>query len=185
MEVMVQLKGFNELAEALKQLPDNIAKNALKSAVAAGGRIVRDEAKSRIGGGGPSNITGTLKRSLYVKFIRELSAPHRAVYFVGARQAYNYNTRAGSKKVKEYGKFDAYYARWVEFGHFSRPAGKQLKRGRGRTAAIQTMLATGQVHWIQGKPFLRPAFEASKGRAIDAMSAKLRERLERFRVQGK
>lgn len=179
MDVQIKLQGFAELAAALKDLPDNIAKNALRAAVASGAKIVRDDAKSRIGSN-PGNITGTLRRSLYMKQIRELSGLQRQTFFVGARQGKKYQS-VGKRGRSQ----DAYYAKWVEFGHFSRPANGRLARGRGRTAALQADVAAGRVHWIAGRPFLRPAFDASKERAIGAMAAKLRERLERFRVKGR
>ena len=39
------ISGLKELQEALKQLPQNIARNVLRGAVSAGAALVRDEAK--------------------------------------------------------------------------------------------------------------------------------------------
>lgn len=178
MDVQIKLTGFAELAAALKELPDNIARNGLRAAVSAGAKVVRDEAKSRIGSD-PQNDTGTLKRSLYQKQIRELSGLGRQTFFVGVRQGKNYQS-VGKKGRSQ----DAYYGKWVEFGHFSRSM-KNANRGQRNNAALEAAVRSGKVRWVPGHPFLRPAFEMSRGRAIDAMAAKLRERLERFRVQGK
>lgn len=188
MDVEIKLQGFDELLSKLRDMPDNVARNAIRSAVAAGGRIIRDEAKANIGRGGgfPDMDTGTLRRSMYVKYIREASGPQRATFYVGARQGYNARRRTGSKKVQSGGKFDAYYAKWVELGHWSRkPGGGQLKRGRGRAAAIQAAAARGDIHYIEGKPFLVPAFIARKEDAIKAMGDVIAARIVRYRVQGK
>lgn len=199
MEVTIQLQGFAELAAALKTLPDNIARNALRSAVAAGAAEVRVAAKANALA---MRDTGTLARSIYQKQIRELSSLQRQTFYVGVRSG---------RKLKKYGKSKlsvaseegAFYGRLVEFGHWSRPAGKHQLRDRGgragsgrwvfnrlsqakdRSTTIERMAAAGQIHWIPPHPFLRPAFDAKKGAAIEAMAKKIRARLERFKVQGK
>ncbi|MBK7082354.1 MAG: HK97 gp10 family phage protein [Betaproteobacteria bacterium] len=182
MEVTIQLQGFAELAAALKTLPDNIARNALRSAVAAGAAEVRVAAKANALA---MRDTGTLARSIYQKQIRELSSLQRQTFYVGARKGKN--LQAGRTFGKQGSKtrtasMDAYYARWVEFGHFSRPSGGgRIPRGAGRAAVT----SSSAVHWIPPHPFLRPAFDSRKGAAIEAMARKLRDRLERFKVHGK
>lgn len=174
----IQLRGFAELAAKLRDMPDNISRNALRSAVAAGAAVVRDEAKARIGTD-PKIDTGTLKRSLYIKQIRELSGLTRQTFYVGARQGKRY-----AKMGKKGRSADAYYAKWVELGHFTR-AVKSSNRGQRNNAALEAAVRSGKVKWVPGHPFLRPAFELKRGAAIDSIAAKLRERLERYRVQGK
>lgn len=177
MDVTFELKGFEGLRDGLRELPDDISRNALRAACGAGAAVVRTEARLLA----PRGATGTLKRSIYSKQIRELSGYGRQTFYVGARQGKQYQKR-GKKQLSA----DAFYARFIEFGHFTRPAGGgRLARGRGRTEKLQAQLAAGQVHWVPPQPFLRPAFESKKEAATGAMAVKLRERLERFRTSGK
>lgn len=176
MEVTIQLKGFDELAAKLREMPQDIARNALRSSVSAGAAVIRDEAKLQA-----PVLSGTLRRAMYIKQIRELSDAQRQTFYVGARQGKRY------QKVGKKGRnYDAFYARFVEFGHFTRPpGGGQLKRGRGRVQSLQIMLANKSIKFVDPDPFLGPAFREKKDAAINSMAAKLRERIERFRVQGK
>lgn len=175
MNVTIQLKGFAELAAKLREMPDNINRNALRSAVGAGAAAVRDETKFRA----PVE-TGTLKRAIYIKQIREKSSLTQQTFYVGARQG------QGERKVGKKGlNRDAYYARWVEGGHkivarFKKKYESFKLRGRGRLTGLVLRRAqsTGRV---RPHRFLAPAFESKRQAAIDAMAAKLRERIERYR----
>ena len=104
------ITGLKELQEALKQLPANIARNALRGAVNAGATVIRKEAQARA----PKD-TGVLRRALYQKQIRELSSAVQQTFFVGVRQG------KSAKKTKK-GTLDAFYGRFVEFGTSKMPA---------------------------------------------------------------
>ena len=178
MQTTIELKGFKELAEALRDLPGNISKNALRSAVGAGAAVIRVEAKSNAQ---RMADTGTLARSIYQTQIREQSTPEKQVYYVGARQGKQYQ-KMGKKQVNK----DAYYARWVELGHWSRPSGggyiKARAGTRGREAALNALSASGAIRWVPAHPFLRPAFDVKHTAAIDAIAAKITERLAQIKV---
>jgi HK97 gp10 family phage protein len=179
--VEVKLTGFKELADALKELPANISKNVLRSAVGAGAAVVRVEAKNNALA---MKKTGTLARSIYQKQIRELSGPEKQTFFVGARSGKLYQ-KVGKKGVNK----DAYYARWVELGHFSRPskANKKLLRKAGRFEAQNINLAvaveSGVIHWIPARPFLRPAFDVKKEQAVEAIGQKIAARLQTIKAK--
>lgn len=184
MEFEVQLKGFKELADALRELPDNISKNVLRSAVGAGAAEIRVEARNnalRI------KRSGTLARSIYQKQIRELSDQGKQTFFVGARRGKKYQ-RVG-KKGKNLSA-DAYYAPFVEFGHFTRQPGgakrlRQTNRGEANNPLLASQVRAGQVKWVPPSPFLRPAFDTKKEAAIEAMAKKLAERILQYKVKGK
>lgn len=167
MEGIVKLQGFKELAEQLKQLPQRLAANALRAAAAAGAAEVRKEAKKLapvytgpVSQGHPP--PGTLKRAIYSGYNRRRSQPHAAVAIVSVRQ--------GKRE-----KHDAYYARWVEFGHFTAtPKGAGSLRARRKAAR-----ESGAARWVAARPFLRPAFEVARDRAIQAVADKISERLKR------
>lgn len=107
----VKITGLKELNDALKELPDRIAKNTLRGAVAAGAAVIRKEARNKapvytgsVADGHPP--PGTLRRSVYQKQIRELSSVVKQTFFVGVRTG-----AAAAKKG-----LDAFYWRFVEFG---------------------------------------------------------------------
>ena len=181
MQTTIELKGFKELAEALRTLPDKLAGNTMKQAVSAGAQVIQAEMKNNAS---RMADTGTLARSIYRKFIPELSANYKVVYFVAPRQAYNYRTKIGDKRVKAGAKNDAYYARWVELGHWSRPSGgKAIKvraGARGREAELNRLSAAGQIKWVGPHSFMRPAFDTQKERAIGALGLILELRLQRL-----
>jgi HK97 gp10 family phage protein len=146
------IQGLSELSAALKELPQRIGKSVLRGAVSAGAAVVKSTAKNMAPvATGPlsegHSPPGTLKRAIYQKQISELSDINRQVFYVGVRLAKNGSI--GSKNVKAYGRFDAYYWRWIEFG-------------TSKMAA---------------KPFLRPAFELSKYAAMDAIENELAKRI--------
>lgn len=184
MTITVQLTGFKELADALKDLPQNIAKNHLRSAVSAAAMVVRNEAKVLA----PVD-TGTLRRSMYIKQIFEKCGPTKQVYYVGARQGRQYRehievTKGG--KVKKVKNQDAFYARFVEFGHFTRRPGGRLRktnRGQANNQQLADEVQAGKVRWVAPQPFLRPAFYNKQSAAIEAMKAKLKARIEEYRAK--
>jgi len=177
MELTVQLHGFAELVAGLRELPDKVSRTILSKAVSAGALVVQQQMKQNAEG---MRDTGTLARSIYRKYIRELSGPETKVFFVAPRQGKQYQKMGKKKNVSK----DAYYARFVEFGHFTRPPGTHLnKRGLVRAnkigrnsnrggvdnAALADQVQSGAVKWVPAQPFMRPAFDAKKEAAIDAM----------------
>lgn len=144
-----QVSGLKELNAALKQLPDNIAKNVLRGATSAGAAVIRKEARQRapvytgdVQGNHPP--PGTLKKSVYQSQRRNLSSLVKQVFHVGVRTGKGLKDKAGRS-------VDAYYWRFVEFG-------------TSKMAA---------------RPFLRPAFEAKKLAAVEAIKDYLAQRIPR------
>lgn len=162
MDFSAELVGFKELAETLRELPGNLGKNVLRSAVMYGALAIQDEAKQNAL---RMKKTGTLARSIYRKQIRELSGPEKQTVYVGARSGklYQKNGKKGTGR-------DAYYAKWVELGHFTRPA-------KGQRATRNGVIAHG-VRWVPGRPFLRPAFDARKELAVESIGLKISDRLK-------
>lgn len=170
-----KLSGFRELAEGLRELPQRLAANALRAAAGAGAAEIRREAKrlapiytGEVAQGHPP--PGTLQKSIYSGHSRSRSKPHSAVAIVSVR-------RTG--KGKQAG---AFYASWVEFGHFARGPKSVGKSKAGKAAAR----AAGLVRWVPPRPYLRPAIDNASRRAIEAVGAKLRARLqvEAARIHG-
>lgn len=150
MAELVNISGLRELQAALKELPERVAKNALRASVYAGAKIVRDDAKQRapiftgpvIQGHPPP---GTLKKSVIMKQIPEQSGKFHQTFYVAVRHGKKYQ-KVGKKEINR----DAFYWRFVEFGTANMAA----------------------------RPFMRPAFEAQKLAAVEAIKAKLADRIE-------
>ena len=142
--------GLSELAAALRELPQRIGRNVLRGAVAAGAAEVRVEAKNKA-----PVYTGDV-----TKGHPPLGTLKRAIYQKqirelsdNQRQVFYVGVRQG-KKYRNQGKKgnlsqDAYYWRWVEFG-------------TSKMAA---------------RPFLRPAFEATKVAAVERIKEYMAERI--------
>jgi HK97 gp10 family phage protein len=153
MAEMMHVSGLSELKRALSELPNRVATKQLRAAVLSGAVIVRDAAKiiapistGPVATGHPP--PGTLRRAIYMARSNRDRGPGKEVAHVFVRQAPNGS--AGKKGVKKYGKLDAYYWRWVEFG-------------TSKMAA---------------HPFMRPAFEANKERAVEAIKTRLAQGVE-------
>ncbi|WLE60237.1 HK97 gp10 family phage protein [Burkholderia plantarii] len=160
--------GFAEFAALLESIPRDIGESDLRSVAVAGGTVLRDEAVERAPAGG----TGNLKRALYLKFIEERSTPTSKVYYVSIRR--------GKKPKKGEEPTDAaYYGQMVEFGHWYVPP-----KPKGVRWAAHRKVNIGK-KWVPAKPFLRPAYEAKRTAAVDAMRERLKQRLlEKFKGSG-
>lgn len=105
--VKMEVSGLKELADKLRELGPDIAKNALRAGIRAGAKAIKDSAAASA----PQD-TGTLKKALYIKHIREQSGTSQQTFFVGVRRG---------KKYAKKGQ-DAYYWSWNEFGTARQPA---------------------------------------------------------------
>lgn len=144
------VKGLRELSDALRQLPDRIARNALRQSVAAGAAVIRKDAQSRAPVASPplpsgAPPPGTLKRSVVTRYARELSNQVSQTYTVGVRHGKKYRKQGKKGTLSQ----DAYYWRWVEFGTVK----------------------------MRARPFLRPAFEANKQLAVQVIAQYLAKRI--------
>jgi HK97 gp10 family phage protein len=170
------------LTDYLDRMGAVASESALRQAVVAGARIIRDEAVIRA-----PKESGLLKRSIIIKHIDEKSVADKL-------QTYYVTVRSGTRD--EQGKkdlaHDAYYWRWVELGHKYVPRkaaggittftqrlsnGKTVTRTREyaengmtarRRAAAALELEVGSSK-KGARPFMRPAYEAKKTEAAQAM----------------
>ncbi len=143
---VVHVRGLAELDRALRELPVRVANRGLRASVYAGAKVIRDEARSRAPKAaqslGPKQPPpGTLRRSVIMKHIRELSGGGRQTYYVLVRQGKKYRNQGKRGNLSQ----DAWYWRFLEFGTrkmaarpFLRPALES--RRREATAAIKERL---------------------------------------------
>lgn len=148
------------MAETAKQLGDAVGQDALRAAGFAGAEIFRDEAKANAQ---KNRKTGVLQNNIIVKRLEEEASDRKQSYIVTVRS----------------GKFgtdgDAFYWRFVEFGHSfvrRRKKDQSLKAAR-KASELEYGTSTAPAY-----PFMRPAYESKKQEAVDAMQAKLSEKFK-------
>ena len=147
----VKIEGLAELGKALRELPDRVAKNGLRVSVYAGAKVVRDEARARAPKAQqPFGPNKPPPGTLK----RSVIMKHIPGLSSLTRQTFFVTVRHG-KKYRKQGKKgnlsqDAWYWRFVEFG----------------------------TRKMRAQPFLRPALEAKRREAGQAMKDRLSERIE-------
>jgi HK97 gp10 family phage protein len=177
MDVKVKVDGLKELERALRNLPDNVAKNGLRSSVRAGAKVIVDEAKVRapvysgkVGKNHPP--AGTLRRSIIMKHIREASGRERQTFFVTVRSGKKYRKQGKKGNLSQ----DAFYWKFIEFGYYAGGSKKGMTYRGARKARREGSLEGAR--FIPAKPFIRPAFEARKTDALNAIKNQLSQRIE-------
>lgn len=146
-----KIEGLAELGKALRELPARVARNGLRVSVYAGAKVVRDEARARAPKAEqPLGPNQPPPGTLK----RSVIMKHIPALSSLTRQTFFVTVRHG-KKYRKQGKKgnlsqDAWYWRFVEFG-------------------TQKMRA---------RPFLRPALEAKRREAGQAMKDRLSQRIE-------
>ncbi len=159
-KVEFDVQGIPELQQALLGLSQRVAKNVLRRAVAAGAKVMRDEAKLKApiysgilaSSGQPP---GTLKRSIIMKHIPELSGTFDQIYYVTVRQGKQYRGQGKNKNLSQ----DAYYAKWVEHGHWYVPPNTTGKNWKSHREKYRT---GAEKQWVSAHPFMRPAFDTKQ-----------------------
>lgn len=167
--VSIEVKGLSELKNRLALLPQAIQTKIMKGMVASGAAVIKNEAILRapyytgdVQKGHPP--PGTLKAAIFQARIVAQSVGTREVWLVSARKG---------KASK--GGMDAYYATWVEYGHYSRgPSGRSSSERKQLSAGSSVPLGS---YYILPKPFMRPAFEVKKQEAIEVMRKYMADKL--------
>ena len=137
----------SSIFKGLDRLQEQKTSLARSMAVAAG-KVIRDEAKVRA----PVE-SGRLRESIYLAYQDGKSTKDRVVY----RVSWNSKT--------------APHGHLVEFGHWHTNAVYVGTDGQWHGSHHRI-----QARWVPAHPFLRPAIEATRERAREAMLARGRER---------
>jgi len=172
MAELINVKGFAELKLAMDALAKGVSRNVLRGAVNAGAAVIRDQARlnapvmhEALKGHQPP---GTLKRAIVNKFVQSQSNQTQITFNVVPIMGKSLRGQGKAKTKSQ----DAFYAGWIERGHFfvgHKPSGTTWKRHR------ETEKAHGQ--FIPAQPFMRPAYEARKMDAVDAIRSYLEKRI--------
>jgi HK97 gp10 family phage protein len=129
--INMKIEGLAELQKALNELPQELHKGPLRSAVSAAAKVVQDEAKNNA----PVD-TGVLRKAIYRTRSKSGSSAVQETAIVGVRYGRKYRKRG----------MDAWYWRFKEFGTakmaatpFMRPAFDTTKEQQ--IEAMKTRLA--------------------------------------------
>jgi HK97 gp10 family phage protein len=163
----VRIDGLRELRAALMQLPKNVERNVLSRSVGHAAALVREAAKTRapvwtgpVSKGHPP--PGTLKRAIITKNVSSRAYKSQWIVTVrtGKKQQFSGNWMKGGQKNR-----DAYYWRWVEFGHRvgNRSTGTLSQAGNRKRSTRRNVHEIG---FVAPHPFMRPAWESTKNAAL-------------------
>lgn len=168
--VKFEMPDMSAYLAEMKALPDTMREKIMRGAVASGAAVVRRAAVALapqwdgvVSKGHPA--PGTLKNAIYQVRMPEKCSGTSEVFKVDVRTG---GTRAG-KGGARVSLPDAFYAVWVERGHFTRTPGLTQKQHRAARKA-GTAGSSGAT-WVPAHPFMRPAFESNKDAAERAMKA--------------
>jgi hypothetical protein len=149
----------------IQELPRRVQERLLKGAVATGCSVIRQEAilrapeyTGKVSEGHPP--PGTLKKAIYQTRLVDKCTPTREVWKVDVRRG---KTAQTTKRGGGIVNLDAYYASWVEYGHYAAPPHGLTKTAKAVGKAI------GVIGFVPAHPYMRPAFEAKKNEALQAM----------------
>jgi HK97 gp10 family phage protein len=153
----VQVKGFDELAAKLRAIVPAMRKRVLRNALAAGARLVRDDARrnapvlvnpSQV----PYRTPGLVKRSIVVRTSKEARRRGDVGVFVnvrpakGAKYSGGRQVRASQRGAKS--KNDPFYWRFLEFGTNKMAARPFLKPAAGRLPQALTIFQQQVGNWF-------------------------------------
>lgn len=147
--ITLNIEGLKELQARMHKLGPEIEKKAMRSALLAGARIVKQEAQRT-----EPELTGRLKRATIIKRINN-------AYIVGVRHG-----RKEQKKDR-----DAYYWTFQEFDHLTRP-----KHGK-RTHVERAFARNSGMKIIPGKHFLENALKNKYVEALSRIKEKLSQNI--------
>jgi len=142
------ITGGAELDAFLQSLPAKLEKNIMRSALRAGAKVFREEARANV----PVAL-GALKKSVRIS--------------TGSKGGQvTASVKAGDKK--------AWYWRFVEFG----TAAHVIAPEEAGALAVGGLVREKIEHpGATAKPFMRPALDAKADEAIAAVTAQIRKRL--------
>lgn len=151
-DVQLQVKNLDEVMTALRGLPDKLRKGVLRNALAAGARIVRDDAKRRapvLRPGDPAQAAGrrkpgTVRDAIRVRTSKRDRRAGNVGVFVNVRPLTKTQIRRFRNSTGRMGKDnpdDPFYWQWLEFGRTARPAAqggaRRLRRAVGAIAPMR------------------------------------------------
>ncbi|AMM23167.1 HK97-gp10 family putative phage morphogenesis protein [Variovorax sp. PAMC 28711] len=173
--VTVQVDGLRELGERLKTLNLDMVNRIARAATAAGAVVIRDAAKANA----PVK-TGALKKGIVVKRLpkaESLGLTSEHIVTVSTREMKKYTNKSRAAVVELQGPIAP-----VTSGGKTYRAKKLLGRKENYVSSGDFFYANfiefGTVK-MAAQPFLRPAYDLNKERAVAAIKDRIETRLKK------
>lgn len=173
----IDVGEITKLITEFRQLPAVLRGPLARGAAKAAMTELRDRAIAKApmsagpegSEGGPP--PGNLKRAIYCMRLPEACSTDREVWKVDARKGagkWKHKRNAG----KETNSNGAFYAGFVEFGHWSRTPAPVFLHGKGTRNAVRAAYqASGKAKWIEARPYMRPALDSMRNDFAAIMQA--------------
>jgi hypothetical protein len=172
------IPDLNRMVAEIQGFAPAIRERLLKGGCATAASVLRVEAVRRapvydevVPKGHPP--AGTLAKAIYQARWPDKCTSTTEVWFVDVKKGKRF--RNVGRNTSRFGpvqtNFDAFYASWVEYGHFTRAPSGITKTAKAAARAL------GVTTFVPPHPFMRPAFEAKKGAALEAMRLYLAQKM--------
>lgn len=178
--IEAKVTGIPDMRAELAALPGKLRKRAVRNALAAGARLVRDAAREAIA---PHDLSpsspavragrrgiGTVRKAITVRTSKAARRAGDVGVFVNVRPAKG--ASAGAQRPT-----DPYYWRWLEFG-WNPSAGPQRNSARAKRAR-RRLNQIGAAKTRSGIGFLRAGAQ-QLGAALDAIIPKLQDAIRKL-----
>lgn len=176
--VEAKVTGLPDFKRDLLALPEKLRKRALRNALAAGARVVRDAARVAAPVLTPGNALlapyrkpGTVKKAIVVRTSRRDRRAGDVGVFVNVRPA-----KGSARGAKS--RDDPFYWRWLEFG-WNPASNKTGGRGKAGKARRRELNRTTDAKIRSGFRFLQSG-AAKLNEALAVFTAKLRPAIEKL-----
>jgi HK97 gp10 family phage protein len=155
-----------DLIGALDRFESELREKALRPAAFAGAKMMRDEVKMRV-----PKKTGKLHDAIFMFFDNAQSSETVKTYLVGPNKR-----KAPHWYVVEYGHF--LYNRYAA-GRWLRSKSKPSARGTPGTMDVHDLPGRRESpKWVPPKPYLRPSYDGKIRACLEAMKARLAEKVK-------
>lgn len=193
--IALRWTGMNEAAALLRRLPRLIAEELLAKAVLAGADLIAIEAQGRIPRPGLRRRAGTKRLSDSVRVELQSKDRAHARVAIGTKSPYGHLVEYGHQIVargpgrKALGDIESIaktYSRTGKgrVGTSTLTHEQAIKRMRADLRSQLTLRRSkGPIGFVAARPFLRPAFDEQRERALQRMAAVIRAGVEQWVAQ--
>lgn len=161
------IQGADDVKRALRELPDKLRRRMLRTALAAGARVVRDAAigaAPELERSTATRTAGLIKSRIKVRTSKRDRKDGNVGVFVNVQPA---KSGRGARS-----KTDPYYWQWLEFGRSAGMTRRRIAGGKRvavRVGHIAPMRFLGDAGGAMQSSAL-PKIEASLGRAVQKLN---------------
>ena len=175
--VTVKVEGLRQLGDRMKPLSEDVNKRIGRAATAAGAAVIKKAAQDLV----PVK-TGALKKGIVVKRIpkSETGLTSEHIVTVSSREMKKYVAKSRAAVVELQGPIAPTTVNGKTY---------RAKKLLGRKESYTSLGDFFYAHFVEygtskmaAKPFLRPAYDQNKGRAVEAIKDRIAKRLTKAGV---